>query len=91
MTEQRASDLIGRIIKICDAENKTIHQVLLNEEDIIALKKAKERLTPARWITCTLCVPLSDTVKEAVRCSNCGLHFDFGMDFCPHCGKCVLN
>ena len=39
------------------------------------------------WIKETISLPLSDSVKECVRCSNCQLHFDYPTNFCPNCGN----
>ena len=38
------------------------------------------------WIEETIALPLSDSSKECVRCSKCGLHFDYKTNFCSNCG-----
>ena len=41
-----------------------------------------------KWMHDLLVVPLSNTVKESIRCSECGTHWDIDCDFayCPNCG-----
>ena len=41
-----------------------------------------------KWMHDLLVVPLSNTVKESIQCSECGTHWDIDCDFayCPNCG-----
>lgn len=41
-----------------------------------------------KWLHDLLVVPLSNTVKESIRCSECSTHWDIDCDFkyCPNCG-----
>lgn len=41
-----------------------------------------------KWIKQTLAMPLSDSTKDCVMCSNCKTRWDMdcNFNFCPNCG-----
>ncbi|MBO7734363.1 MAG: hypothetical protein J6S67_17495 [Methanobrevibacter sp.] len=48
--------------------------------------EVKERPNTGRWKKVYLPLPLSDSTREAYRCSECSLTFDSDTNYCPNCG-----
>ena len=39
-----------------------------------------------KWIKQTLIMPLSDSTKDCVMCSECKTHWELEYKYCPNCG-----
>lgn len=80
----------------CDADTKLVpyqdHYIpYIHYDDVIKCIKGMPLANPqepktGHWIKETIPIPLSDTGKECVRCSECNLHYDVGSVYCPNCG-----
>ena len=66
-------------------KGKEIKHFVIADDEVIN-DKLKEEPKTGHWIKQTLTMPLSDSTKECVMCSECKTHWDLEYKFCPNCG-----
>lgn len=44
-----------------------------------------------KWIKQTLIMPLSDSTRDCVMCSECKTHWELEYKYCPNCGAKMVE